>query len=182
MSAKIQFRSGKTNTKVFGEQKKEPESPNTSVLFDKKPSVLELLSKEGRTEEQERKKTTYKNIADVFRDLSEQLMIQYGIDAVSVYQRTEKNNDGKIHFRRLFGAEINKFEIEKYFGYTSPVILTNAEGFADNASHRSRLIERHSGDYLIVVSGSAYEAFRSEYVLSKIRYEIAGAFKEVERI
>ena len=180
MSAKIQFRSGKTKTKVFGEQKKEPDSPDTSILFDKKTSVLDRLSKEERTEEH--KKPAYKNIADVFRDLSEQLMIQYGIDAVSVYQRTEKNNDGKIHFRRLFGAEINKFEIEKYFGYTSPVILTNAEGFADNASHRSRLIERHSGDYLIVVSGSAYEAFRSEYDLSKIRYEIAGAFKEVERI
>ena len=180
MSAKIQFRSGKTKTKVFGEQKKEPDSPDTSILFDKKTSVLDRLSKEERTEEH--KKPAYKNIADVFRDLSEQLMIQYGIDAVSVYQRTEKNNDGKIHFRRLFGAEINKFEIEKYFGYTSPFILTNAEGFTDNSSHRSRFIERHSGDYLIIVSGSAYEAFRSDYDLSKIRYEIAEAFKEVERI
>lgn len=181
MSAKIQFRSGKTKTKVFAQDKSGSSNPDTSVLlFDKKTAVLDRLSQEEQAEES--RKPTYKNSADVFRDLSDRLMPQYGIDAFSVYQRTEKNNDGKIHFRRLFGAEISKFEIEKYFGYNSPVILTNAEGFTDNGSHRSRLIERHLGDYLIIVSCSAYEAFRSDYDLTKIRNEIARAFKEVARL
>ena len=98
MSAIIQFRSGKTKTKVFAQDRSGSSNPDTSVLFDKKTAVLDRLSQEERTEES--RKPTYKNSADVFRDLSDRLMAQYGIDAVSVYQRTEKNNDGKIHFRR----------------------------------------------------------------------------------
>ena len=180
MSAKIQFKSGKTKTKVFEQVKKDLDNTDTSVLFDNKTSVLVRLAKEEPKEKT--KKPSYKTVADVFRSLSEKLTMHYNIESVTVYQRTEKNSDGKIHFKRLFGAEISKYEIEKYFGYTSPVILTNAEGFTDNSSHRSRLIERYNNDYLIVISGSSYEVFRSEYDLAKIRYDIAEAFKEVERL
>ena len=46
MSAKIQFKSGKTKTKVFEQVKKDLDNTDTSVLFDNKTSVLVRLAKE----------------------------------------------------------------------------------------------------------------------------------------
>ena len=57
MSAKIQFKSGKTKTKVFEQVKKELDNPDTSVLFDNKTSVLVRLAKEEPKEKT--KKPTY---------------------------------------------------------------------------------------------------------------------------
>ena len=65
MSAKIQFKSGKTKTKVFEQVKRDLDNTDTSVLFDNKTSVLVRLAKEEPKEKT--KKPSYKTVADVFR-------------------------------------------------------------------------------------------------------------------
>ena len=176
---KIQFRSGKTKTKVF-------EDSHT----DAQKSVLPLAEKadpwaerqEGKSaESKDTDKPEYRNAAEVYEYLYSKLTLKYNIDTISVYQLDgKKYKDGRLHYQKVYGTEISHYEIEKFFGYTAPFVRTNASGFTDNRMHRARLIERF-GNRLIVVSSSAYEVFRSEYDLQMIRNEIREAFKEVDK-
>lgn len=90
------------------------------------------------------------------------------------------SKEHRLITKKIFGAEINKYQLEKYFGYDSPIILTNADGLSDNLSHRARLIERYN-DYIVIISSSAFEAFKSELELEDIRSKVKAAYKEVAK-
>lgn len=175
----IQFRSSKTKTKVFEDSSTDTKK-SVLPLPEKADTLTELH--EGRSaESQNTDKPEYRNAAEVYQHLYNKLTLKYNIDAISVYQlEGKKYKDGRLHYQKVYGADISPYEIEKFFGYTSPFIRTNAAGFTDNRMHRARLIERF-GNRLIVVSSSAYEVFRSEYDLQIIRHEIKSAFKEVDK-
>ena len=174
---KIQFKSGKTKTKVFeGSNTKKAVLPITEKVDPW--ADIEEEEKHVRISEE---KPQYKNAAEVYEYLYSKLTLKYNIDTISVYQLSDKKStDGRLHYHKVYGTDISPYEIEKFFGYDSPLIRTNAAGFTDNRMHRARLIERF-GNRLIVVSSSAYEVFRSEYDLQMIRNEMRSAFKEVDR-
>lgn len=174
----IQFKSGKAKTKVFDD------------ISDAKKTVLPITEKDdpwADIQEEEKpvrirnEKPQYRNAMEVYEYLYSKLTLKFNIDTISVYQLLDKKStDGRLHYRKIYGMNISHYEIEKFFGYDSPFIRTNAAGFKDNRMHRARLIERF-GNRLIVISSSAYEVFRSEYDLQMIRNEIRAAFKEVDR-
>lgn len=174
--AKIQFRSGKTKTKVFEDSR----TDNKSVLPEI-GTISVLADKQDRQEEQAPQKQEFRNAAEVYEYLYSKLTLKYNIDTISVYQLDEKKSaDGRLHYKKIYGTDISTPEIERYFGYNCPFVKTNASGFTDNRMHRARFIELF-GNRLIVVSSSAFEVFRSQYDMIKIRNEINTAFKEVER-
>ena len=177
--AKIQFRSDKTKTKVFeAENSTENKTP---VLFDTKSVVLDRIATEEKEEQKQQSKRTYRNLNELFKSLSDRLTLKYNIDCISVYQAEDKNDgEGRLIFKKLFGADINIYDLEKYYGFSSPAIITNSSGFMHNTMHMSRYIEKFD-NRLIIVSGSAYETFRSEYELQRIRDKIRDAFKEVKK-
>ena len=180
--AKIQFRSGKTKVKVFEKEKADSAEQKSSVLSDPE-EVIPFPDEKPKQKEkpQESAKPEYRNETEVFEYLYSKLTMQYNIDTISVYQFSDKKStDGRLHYRKIYSTELSKYEVEKFFGYSTPFIRTNATGFTDNRMHRARFIERFD-DRLIVLSSSAYEVFRSEYDLQMIRYEIKTAFKEVEK-
>ncbi len=177
---KIQFRStGKNKTRVF-EDSSTDTTKSVLPLTEKVDPWAELQEEEQPVKIKEEKQQ-YRNAAEVYEYLYSKLTLKYNIDTISVYQLDgKKHKDGRLHYQKVYGTEISHYEIEKFFGYTSPFIRTNAAGFTDNRMHRARLIERF-GNRLIVVSSSAYEVFRSEYDLQTIRHEIKSAFKEVDK-
>lgn len=168
--AKITFHSSKSKFKKFQDTVQQE-----TKKAEKAPEIL-IKTKEKNISE-ERK--IYKNKNEAFTDLFNQLVNRYNIDNISVYLSLQKEN--RLFFKKLYGFEISKYMLEKYFGFDCPMICTNIGGMFDNISHRARLIE-HIGDYIIIVSSSAYEVYRKSYDIQCIRQIIKATFTEVEKL
>ena len=161
----IRFRASKSKFKAFEEKEEKPK-------VKKEKPVKEI--KKPRNIFRRRK---IKNAASVWNAAKSVLNEKYNIDSLSVYVITEKN--GKMNYDRVFGTEIIVCELEKYCGFDSPVILTNADGFADEKTHRARLIEVY-GDYTVIAAGTNFETFKFDSC--SIRNIIRKAYKEVEKL
>ena len=175
----MQFKSGKkTKTKVLEDSS---DTSKAMLLITENVDPWADFQEEEKPVRINEEKPQYRNAAEVYEYLYSTLTLRYNIDTISVYQLSDKKStDGRLHYQKVYGTDISHYEIEKFFGYNTPFIRTNAAGFTDNRMHRARLIERF-GNRLIVVSSSAYEVFKSQYDLQMIRKEIKTAFKEVER-
>ena len=161
----IKFRASKSKSKAFEEKtekiKTKKEKP---VRQEKKPPKI-LRRKRVR------------NAASIWNAVKKVLSEKYNIDSLSVYAVSDKN--GRLNYQRIFGTEINTCELEKYCGYDSPVIITNADGFADDKSQRARLIERY-GDCTVIAAGTNFETFKSD--TESIRTMIRKAYEEVDKL
>ena len=161
----IKFRASKSKSKAFEEKtekiKKKKEKP---VRQEKKPPKI-LRRKRVR------------NAASIWNAVKKIMSEKYNIDSLSVYAVSDKN--GRLNYQRIFGTEINTCELEKYCGFDSPVIITNADGFADDKSQRARLIERY-GDCTVIAAGTNFETFKSD--TESIRTMIRKAYEEVDKL
>ena len=161
----IKFRASKSKSKAFEEKtekiKTKKEKP---VRQEKKPPKI-LRRKRVR------------NAASIWNAVKKIVSEKYNIDSLSVYAVSDKN--GRLNYQRIFGTEINTCELEKYCGFDSPVIITNADGFADDKSQRARLIERY-GDCTVIASGTNFETFKSD--TESIRTMIRKAYEEVDKL
>ena len=161
----IKFRASKSKSKALEEKtekiKTKKEKP---VRQEKKPPKI-LRRKRVR------------NAASIWNAVKKIMSEKYNIDSLSVYAVSEKN--GRINYQRIFGTEINTCELEKYCGFDSPVIITNADGFADDKSQRARLIERY-GDCTVIAAGTNFETFKSD--TESIRTMIRKAYEEVDKL
>ena len=161
----IKFRASKSKSKAFEEKtekiKTKKEKP---VRQEKKPPKI-LRRKRVR------------NAASIWNAVKKVLSEKYNIDSLSVYAVSDKN--GRLNYQRIFGTEINTCELEKYCGFDSPVIITNADGFADDKSQRARLIERY-GDCTVIAAGTNFETFKSD--TESIRTMIRKAYEEVDKL
>ena len=161
----IKFRASKSKSKAFEEKtekiKTKKEKP---VRQEKKPPKI-LRRKRVR------------NAASIWNAVKKVLSEKYNIDSLSVYAVSDKS--GRLNYQRIFGTEINTCELEKYCGYDSPVIITNADGFADDKSKRARLIERY-GDCTVIAAGTNFETFKSD--TESIRTMIRKAYEEVDKL
>ncbi len=118
----------------------------------------------------------FKNREEMFKFLSNKLQNKFNIDSLSVYAVSLNSDNGRLSTKKLFGAEVGNYNVEKYAGYDCPIILTSVNGTADNSSHRARFIERF-GSELVIVSSSSYEAFRNPKEFEEIRKMIKRAFE-----
>ena len=161
----IKFRASKSKSKALGEKtekiKTKKEKP---VRQEKKPPKI-LRRKRVR------------NAASIRNAIKKIMSEKYNIDSLSVYAVSDKN--GRLNYQRIFGTEINTCELEKYCGFDSPVIITNADGFADDKSQRARLIERY-GDCTVIAAGTNFETFKSD--TESIRNMIRKAYEEVDKL
>lgn len=161
----IKFRASKSKSKAFEEKtekiKTKKEKP---VRQEKKPPKI-LRRKRVR------------NAASIWNAVKKVLSEKYNIDSLSVYAVSDKS--GRLNYQRIFGTEINTCELEKYCGFDSPVIITNADGFADDKSQRARLIERY-GDCTVIAAGTNFETFKSD--TESIRTMIRKAYEEVDKL
>ena len=161
----IKFRASKSKSKAFEEKtekiKTKKEKP---VRQEKKPPKI-LRRKRVR------------NAASIWNAVKKIMSEKYNIDSLSVYAVSDKS--GRLNYQRIFGTEINTCELEKYCGYDSPVIITNADGFADDKSQRARLIERY-GDCTVIAAGTNFETFKSD--TESIRTMIRKAYEEVDKL
>ena len=161
----IKFRASKSKSKAFEEKtekiKTKKEKP---VRQEKKPPKIFRRKK-------------VRNAASIWNAVKKVLSEKYNIDSLSVYAVSEKK--GGINYQRIFGTEINTCELEKYCGYDCPVIITNADGFADDKSRRARLIERY-GDCTVIAAGTNFETFKSD--TKSIRTMIRKAYEEVDKL
>ena len=161
----IKFRASKSKSKALEEKtekiKTKKEKP---VRQEKKPPKI-LRRKRVR------------NAASIWNAVKKVLSEKYNIDSLSVYAVSDKS--GRLNYQRIFGTEINTCELEKYCGYDSPVIITNADGFADDKSQRARLIERY-GDCTVIAAGTNFETFKSD--TKSIRTMIRKAYEEVDKL
>ena len=161
----IKFRASKSKSKAFEEKtekiKTKKEKP---VRQEKKPPKI-LRRKRVR------------NAASIWNAVKKIMSEKYNIDWLSVYTVSDKN--GRLNYQRIFGTEINTCELEKYCGFDSPVIITNADGFADDKSQRARLIERY-GDCTVIAAGTNFETFKSD--TGSIRTMIRKAYEEVDKL
>lgn len=161
----IKFRASKSKSKALGEKtekiKTKKEKP---VRQEKKPPKI-LRRKRVR------------NAASIWNAVKKIMSEKYNIDWLSVYTVSDKN--GRLNYQRIFGTEINTCELEKYCGFDSPVIITNADGFADDKSQRARLIERY-GDCTVIAAGTNFETFKSD--TESIRTMIRKAYEEVDKL
>ena len=161
----IKFRASKSKSKAFEEKtekiKKKKEKP---VRQEKKPPKIF-------------RRKRVRNAASIWNAVKKVLSEKYNIDSLSVYAVSEKK--GGINYQRIFGTEINTCELEKYCGFDSPVIITNADGFADDKSQRARLIERY-GDCTVIAAGTNFETFKSD--TESIRTMIRKAYEEVDKL
>lgn len=161
----IKFRASKSKSKAFEEKtekiKTKKEKP---VRQEKKPPKI-LRRKRVR------------NAASIWNAVKKIMSEKYNIDSLSVYAVSDKN--GRLNYQRIFGTEINTCELEKYCGFDSPVIITNADGFADDKSQRARLIERY-GDCTVIAAGTNFETFKSD--TRSIRTMIRKAYEEVNKL
>ena len=125
---KIQFRSGKTKTKVFEDSSTDAKK-SVLPLAEKAEHLAEL--QEGNSDQsKDTDKQEYRNAAEVYEYLYSKLTLKYNIDTISVYQLDgKKYKDGRLHYQKVYGTEISHYEIEKFFGYTAPFVRTNASGF-----------------------------------------------------
>ena len=161
----IKFRASKSKSKALEEKtekiKTKKEKP---VRQEKKPPKI-LRRKRVR------------NAASIWNAVKKIMSEKYNIDSLSVYAVSDKN--GRLNYQRIFGTEINTCELEKYCGFDSPVIITNADGFADDKSQRARLIERY-GDCTVIAAGTNFETFKSD--TKSIRTMIRKAYEEVDKL
>ena len=161
----IKFKASKSKSKALEKKtekiKTKKEKP---VRQEKKPPKI-LRRKRVR------------NAASIWNAVKKVLSEKYNIDSLSVYAVSEKK--GGINYQRIFGTEINTCELEKYCGFDSPVIITNADGFADDKSQRARLIERY-GDCTVIAAGTNFETFKSD--TESIRTMIRKAYEEVDKL
>ena len=161
----IKFRASKSKSKAFEEKtekiKTKKEKP---VRQEKKPPKI-LRRKRVR------------NAASIWNAVKMIMSEKYNIDSLSIYAVSDKN--GRLNYQRIFGTEINTCELEKYCGFDSPVIITNADGFADDKSQRARLIERY-GDCTVIAAGTNFETFKSD--TESIRTMIRKAYEEVDKL
>lgn len=165
---KIKFGSHKSKVKTFssGLSEQEPDkSPVPAAEHGKVQDRIKPINK------------IYKNTSDIFDELKHKLIKKHNIDDISVYVIT-LSYEYRLNIKNIYGCKIGKQELEKYYGFDSPVILTNADGFSDISSHRARFIERYD-DYYMIISSSAFEAFKSELELEDIRNKVKAAYKEV---
>ena len=161
----IKFRASKSKSKAFEEKtekiKTKKEKP---VRQEKKPPKLF-------------RRKRVRNAASIWNAVKKIMSEKYNIDSLSVYAVSDKN--GRLNYQRIFGTEINTCELEKYCGFDSPVIITNADGFADDKSQRARLIERY-GDCTVIAAGTNFETFKSD--TESIRTMIRKAYEEVDKL
>ncbi len=161
----IKFRASKSKSKAFEEKtekiKTKKEKP---VRQEKKPPKI-LRRKRVR------------NAASIWNAVKKIMSEKYNIDSLSVYAVSDKN--GRLNYQRIFGTEINTCELEKYCGFDSPVIITNADGFADDKSQRARLIERYDSN-IVIAAGTNFETFKSD--TEGIRTMIRKAYEEVDKL
>lgn len=170
---KIKFGAKKSKVKTFGSSVSEesaaavqPQTVNTTTRIDS-------LDTKAQSK-------IYKNTTQVFNELKSNLTERFNIDDISVYKLTF-TKEYTLDIHKAFGADVSRNALEKYFGFDQPLILTNADGFADNSSHRARLIERY-GIFTVIVSSSAFEAFKQASELEEIRKEVKSAYKEVKKL
>ena len=161
----IKFRASKSKSKAFEEKtekiKTKKEKP---VRQEKKPPKI-LRRKRVR------------NAASIWNAVKKIMSEKYNIDSLSVYAVSDKS--GRLNYQRIFGTEINTCELEKYCGFDSPVIITNADGFADDKSQRARLIERYDSN-IVIAAGTNFETFKSD--TESIRTMIRKAYEEVDKL
>ena len=167
----IKFRASKSKSKALGEKtekiKTKKEKP---VRQEKKPPKNIHRRAAGPI-------TRVQNTVSIWNALKKVLSEKYNIDSLSIYAVSDKN--GRLNYQRIFGTEINTCELEKYCGFDSPVIITNADGFADDKSQRARLIERY-GDCTVIAAGTNFETFKSD--TESIRTMIRKAYEEVDKL
>ena len=151
------------------------------VAFEEKTE--KIMTKKEKPVRQEKKppkilrRKRVRNAASIWNAVKKIMSEKYNIDSLSVYAVSDKN--GRLNYQRIFGTEINTCELEKYCGFDSPVIITNADGFADDKSQRARLIERY-GDCTVIAAGTNFETFKSD--TESIRTMIRKAYEEVDKL
>ena len=161
----IKFRASKSKSKALEEK--------TEKIKTKKEKPVRQEKKPPKIFRRKR----IRNAASIWNALKKVLSEKYNIDSLSVYAVSDKN--GRLNYQRIFGTEINTCELEKYCGFDSPVIITNADGFADDKSQRARLIERY-GDCTVIAAGTNFETFKSD--TESIRTMIRKAYEEVDKL
>ena len=143
----IKFRASKSKSKALEEK--------TEKIKTKKEKPVRQEKKPPKIFRRKR----IRNAASIWNAVKKVLSEKYNIDSLSVYAVSDKS--GRLNYQRIFGTEINTCELEKYCGFDSPVIITNADGFADDKSQRARLIERY-GDCTVIAAGTNFETFKSD--------------------
>ena len=161
----IKFRASKSKSKALEEK--------TEKIKTKKEKPVRQEKKPPKIFRRKR----IRNAASIWNAVKKVLSEKYNIDSLSVYAVSDKN--GRLNYQRIFGTEINTCELEKYCGFDSPVIITNADGFADDKSQRARLIERY-GDCTVIAAGTNFETFKSD--TESIRTMIRKAYEEVDKL
>ena len=161
----IKFRASKSKSKALEEK--------TEKIKTKKEKPVRQEKKPPKIFRRKR----IRNAASIWNAVKKIMSEKYNIDSLSVYAVSDKN--GRLNYQRIFGTEINTCELEKYCGFDSPVIITNADGFADDKSQRARLIERY-GDCTVIASGTNFETFKSD--TESIRTMIRKAYEEVDKL
>ena len=161
----IKFRASKSKSKAL--EKK------TEKIKTKKEKPVRQEKKPPKIFRRKR----IRNAASIWNAVKKVLSEKYNIDSLSVYAVSDKS--GRLNYQRIFGTEINTCELEKYCGFDSPVIITNADGFADDKSQRARLIERY-GDCTVIAAGTNFETFKSD--TESIRTMIRKAYEEVDKL
>ena len=161
----IKFRASKSKSKAFEEK--------TEKIKTKKEKPVRQEKKPPKIFRRKR----VRNAASIWNAVKKVLSEKYNIDSLSVYAVSDKS--GRLNYQRIFGTEINTCELEKYCGFDSPVIITNADGFADDKSQRARLIERY-GDCTVIAAGTNFETFKSD--TESIRTMIRKAYEEVDKL
>lgn len=161
----IKFRASKSKSKAFEEKTEKIKTKKEKPVRQEKklPKIL--------------RRKRVRNAASIWNAVKKVLSEKYNIDSLSVYAVSDKN--GRLNYQRIFGTEINTCELEKYCGYDRPVIITNADGFADDKSQRARLIERY-GDCTVIAAGTNFETFKSD--TESIRTMIRKAYEEVDKL
>ena len=161
----IKFRASKSKSKALEEK--------TEKIKTKKEKPVRQEKKPPKIFRRKR----IRNAASIWNAVKKVLSEKYNIDSLSVYAVSDKS--GRLNYQRIFGTEINTCELEKYCGFDSPVIITNADGFADDKSQRARLIERY-GDCTVIAAGTNFETFKSD--TESIRTMIRKAYEEVDKL
>lgn len=161
----IKFRASKSKSKAFEEKTEKIKTKKEKPVRQEKklPKIL--------------RRKRVRNAASIWNAVKKVLSEKYNIDSLSVYAVSDKS--GRLNYQRIFGTEINICELEKYCGYDRPVIITNADGFADDKSQRARLIERY-GDCTVIAAGTNFETFKSD--TESIRTMIRKAYEEVDKL
>ena len=157
---KISFGTSKSKFRKFDDK---PSETSAEIKIDNTTTALAVVDKKAET-------PVKKSISEILNDLKEQLINRYNVDDISVYLITS-NKEYKLEYKKIYGLDISRQVLEKYYGIDCPIVHTNAEGLSDNSSHRARLVEKY-GDYLIIVSSGAYECFKFKNELDEIRNTI----------